>query len=101
MLLSVTKDALTCLPNDLELQARVASLVSRLSDPRHAVTLTPGQFTAWATYTDGKLIGPDLRCTSDYIVILKVFYDRCTVTGKDAEMVSRYGFIPLSSIFVP
>jgi protein EFR3 len=29
MLLSAVKDALSCLPNDLELQARVASLVSR------------------------------------------------------------------------
>jgi len=28
MLLSATRDALACLPNDLELQARVASLVS-------------------------------------------------------------------------
>ena len=30
MLLASTKEALTCLPKDLELQARVASLVSRI-----------------------------------------------------------------------
>ncbi|KAG8806280.1 plasma membrane localization protein, partial [Serendipita sp. 399] len=81
MLLSVTRDGLLCLPNDLELQARVASL-----------------FTAWATYTDGRLIGPDLRVTNDYTVVLKTFYERCTVTGKDSEHVNRMRLIGIAAM---
>ncbi|KAG8758554.1 plasma membrane localization protein [Serendipita sp. 396] len=81
MLLSVTRDGLLCLPNDLELQARVASL-----------------FTAWATYTDGRLVGPDLRVTGDYMGVLKTFRERCVATGKDSEHVNRMRLIGIAAM---
>lgn len=94
MLISATRDALTCLPNDLEVQARVSSLVSSSKFAGFQavgahILISPYQFTAWATYTDGSIIGRDLRVTNDYIFLLKVFYDRCTATGKDSEQVNR------------
>ncbi|PVG03451.1 hypothetical protein CPB86DRAFT_779170 [Serendipita vermifera] len=81
MILAATRDALICLPNDLELQARVASL-----------------FIAWATYTDGRMIGPDIRVTSDYVAILKIFLERCTYTGKDSEQVYRMRLIGIAAM---
>lgn len=80
-LLSTTKDSLACLPKDLKLQARVANL-----------------FAIWAAYTNGNLIGPDKRCTNYYIYILKIFQDRCTVTGKDLEPASGTQMIGLAAI---
>lgn len=47
------------------------------------------QFIAWATYTDGSIIGRDLRVTNEYMFLLKTFYERCTATGKDSEQVNR------------
>jgi protein EFR3 len=90
MLLYAVRDALLCLPDDLELQARVASLVSQcnLAGLRSKYTSFP-QFTAWATYSDGGIIGPDAKATADYLSVLKTFRERCTVTGKDSEHVNR------------
>lgn len=81
MLLSAVREALVSIPNDLELQARVASL-----------------FTAWATYTDGQLIGPDLRSTNDYFAVLNIFHERCKTTGKDSEHVNRMRLIGIAAL---
>lgn len=72
--------ALVCLPKDLEVVARAASTASppildlagqegdKLID--FSATL---QFTAWATYTDGTLLGVDESLTQTYLSVLRMF----------------------------
>ena len=65
-------------------------------DGCHSKSSSFSQFTAWATYSDGGVIEPDAKATADYITVLKTFRERCTVTGKDSEHVSRYVTRPLN-----
>ena len=92
-LLVSVKEALQCLPDDLEVQARAASTVWRTSNeletfPSHVFSR---QFTAFTTYTDGQFVGVDTRVTNEYMLCLQIFCMRCTVAGKDSEQVNRSG----------
>ncbi|KAH9918217.1 uncharacterized protein BXZ73DRAFT_92274 [Epithele typhae] len=83
LLMSVNA-TLTALPNDLEVAARAASV-----------------FTAWTTYTDGLIIGIDLKATDDYMSCLKHFSRLGSIEHNDHETRNRMrlvGLVALASV---
>ncbi|KAG9017348.1 plasma membrane localization protein [Tulasnella sp. JGI-2019a] len=75
--------ALVCLPKDLEVVARAAST-----------------FTAWATYTDGTLLGVDNSLTQSYLNVLRIFSAMGTTEPEkiDEEYQSRQRLVGLASV---
>ncbi|KAG8845696.1 plasma membrane localization protein [Tulasnella sp. 330] len=75
--------ALVCLPKDLEVVARAAST-----------------FTAWATYTDGTLLGVDNSLTQSYLHVLRLFSTMGTAEPDkmDEEYKSRKRLVGLACV---
>ncbi|KAG8906442.1 plasma membrane localization protein [Tulasnella sp. 403] len=75
--------ALSCLPRDLEVVARAASA-----------------FTAWATYTDGTLLGVDKELTQTYLNVLRTFSMMSVWDSEkgDDEFRSRTRLVGLAAL---
>lgn len=58
------------------------------------------QFAAWATYTDGHLIGVDNEVTQNYMLTLRAFSSLGSVETKDKdhEFRNRWVFLSLVTI---
>ena len=47
------------------------------------------QFTAWATYTNGQLLGVDATLTKDYFSTLKRFSEMCVAEVRKGDYEER------------
>ena len=54
------------------------------------------QFTTWTTYTDGLVIGVDLKVTEDYMSCLKHFSTLGHIEHRDHETRNRYVLLSAS-----
>lgn len=57
------------------------------------------QFTAWTAYTDGLVIGVDLKVTEDYMSCLKHFATLGHAEHRDHETRNRYDSCPDSRYY--
>ncbi|KIL68102.1 hypothetical protein M378DRAFT_185152 [Amanita muscaria Koide BX008] len=80
-LMSSVDATLSNVPADLEVIARAASV-----------------FIAWATYTDGHLIGIDANFTQDYLTVLGHFAALSCYDVKDHEMQNRTRLIGIAAM---
>ncbi|KAA1466315.1 hypothetical protein DENSPDRAFT_831122 [Dentipellis sp. KUC8613] len=82
-LMASIENTLAYLPTDLEVSAKVATL-----------------FTAWTTFTDGRLIGVDSQVTKDYMSILDRFAQMSVVDSKssDHEFRNRTRLVGLAAL---
>ncbi|KAI0832301.1 hypothetical protein BC628DRAFT_1308939 [Trametes gibbosa] len=80
-LLSSVNVTLSSLSTDLEIAARAATV-----------------FTTWTTYTDGLIIGVDLRVTEDYMSCLKHFARLGHLEHNDHETRNRTRLIGLAAL---
>ncbi|KAI0750655.1 hypothetical protein C8Q80DRAFT_1217629 [Daedaleopsis nitida] len=80
-LLSSVNATLTSLSSDLEIAARAATV-----------------FTAWTTYTDGLVIGVDLKVTDDYMSCLRHFSRLGHIEHKDHETRNRTRLVGLAAL---
>lgn len=81
-LLAAVDATLSALPNDLEVAAKTASV-----------------FTAWATFTDGNLVGPDGNLTPTYLNCLRHFARLCLVEAmsNDGELRNRTRLVGMAA----
>jgi hypothetical protein len=82
--LAAVDTTLGLLSADLEVAARAASLVCHRCLHTH-LEITASKFTAWTTYTDGHLMGVDVRLTDSYMSALKVFASMSAMTTKSSD----------------
>ncbi|KAH9899994.1 hypothetical protein C8Q73DRAFT_681619 [Cubamyces lactineus] len=80
-LLSSVNVALSSLSADLEIAARAATV-----------------FTTWTTYTDGLIIGVDLKVTDDYMSCLRHFARLGHIEHNDHETRNRTRLIGLAAL---
>ncbi|KAI0650320.1 hypothetical protein C8Q79DRAFT_902424 [Trametes meyenii] len=80
-LLSSTNVTLSSLSADLEVAARAATV-----------------FTTWTTYTDGLIIGVDLKVTDDYMSCLRHFARLGHIDHEDRETRNRTRLIGLAAL---
>lgn len=92
-LLAAVDATLATVPNDLEIAAKTATVVRPTVASRvpARLTLYP-QFTAWATFTDGNLVGPNGNLAPTYLSCLRHFARLSVVeaTSTDGELRNRH-----------
>ncbi|KAF5333424.1 hypothetical protein D9611_002397 [Ephemerocybe angulata] len=73
--------ALSSLPQDLEVVARLARV-----------------FTAWTTFTNGHLVGADQSFTDEYMAVLQQFADLASNENADNEVRNRTRLIGFAAV---
>ena len=79
---------LSSLPGDLEVAAKTATVVSIVLFIFIAHQWS-SQFTAWATYTTGQLLGVDALLTRDYFATLRKFHALSVMEVKKGDYEDR------------
>ena len=86
--MSALDTTLGALSYDLEVAAKVASVV-RIIHCAIDTCIDASQFTAWATYSDGRLLGIDQSLTRDYVSTMRRFAEMCVKEAKNEDYEDR------------
>ena len=87
--MSALDTTLGALSYDLEVAAKVASVVRIIHCSIDNCVNASSQFTAWATYSDGRLLGIDQLLTRDYVSTMRRFAEMCVKEAKNNDYEDR------------